>query len=747
MREITSNKDLGYINITQTWDISATPSMVDYPPHFYTIGDQYTVSLINLEDVDSLKTFTYSVIGTMSSRFLLPQYRLSRNGTSWTNFMDLHSDIDNAPPLDPKEKLLIDIKWIRTGTSTTGEIELLSYELNGELYRETIDGESQFIVATGSSQIVTSPFIYKVFSISDIEVLGTWSGALDIKYRFSQDNSRTWTQWEPFTKENLLTSPVGRLRINPIRFFQIEYLITNNTSSKIKIFDINLIGDFQNVTQGAQKQNLYGIRECCKSNALGSYDSSGNFIPYTSGMQTAGCSADNLFKPLTDDQKSALYNPYNQGNAINLLNKLSNDAQQLLGFRVQYFVTDPDRKGIDYSIHEYQLFNVVCEGELKVSFADNNFPDNQIIMNQFDLNLFETMEVHITKEQFKTVFGEERRPSKMDFLYLCDISRMFLVEHAQQFRGFNNTSIYYKLILKKYNTSANVIPANAEIKSSIDSLTKNTTIKELFGIENDLDKESTANKPQQKTLTREPIRLEYNVRINKELIENGTTIVSKSNYEMASMDFGSPAVVYKNLDHKLSAFDNLSFNCWFSLYNYIGGETYSFYKNYDDTNSLGMKIDLLDDNIYFKLNSDTYTFSFTGATNSVSDLDESVWYALMINLDQRQRVLNQRIYKRNTNREADAKYLNSTTLKLVYSATQSSIGTHEFELEGVSPQILASDMRLTNIRLFNDVISEEYQSQILNSYILGDESKNIIFSDNANSRIVLPYLPLMGDDQ
>jgi hypothetical protein len=42
---------------------------------------------------------------------------------------------------------------------------------------------------------------------------------------------------------------------------------------------LNLIGNFQNVSKDYFKTNLYGIRECCQSNLLGTYDSSGNFVP------------------------------------------------------------------------------------------------------------------------------------------------------------------------------------------------------------------------------------------------------------------------------------------------------------------------------------------------------------------------------------------------------------------------------------------------------------------------------------
>ena len=735
MREIVSNKQTGIISITQSWDPTLGTQSGDYPPQFVKIGDEYTISLIQLQGIETLSTFTFSTSGDLDTRYLITQYRLSRFGHSWTDFMDLGTNITNMPQLDPKSELWVDIRWIRTGTSTTGTIQLLNYVLNGQIDREEIDGESSFKLGPGAEQIITPPFIYKIFHIDNIEILGTGTASLDIKYRFSQDNSRTWTQWEPFTYANITT-----VRINPIRFFQIEYLVTNNGSSPATVYDINMIGDFQNVTKDTQKQNLYGIRECCKSNALGTYDSQGNFVPYTNGMLTgAGCPP-NIFTPLTDEQKSKLYNPYQQSNTINMLNKLSNDAQQLTGLRVQYFVTDPDKKGIDYSIHEYQLYNIVCEGELKVSVPDNNFPDNQIVMNQFDLNLFETLEVHITKEQFKTVFGEQRRPAKMDFLYLCDISRMFLVEHAQQFRGFNNASIYYKLILKKWNNSANVKAGTQAIEDKLAQLTDNTTIDELFGVENNLDKKAVSNQEQFKTLTREPIRLVHSARINKELIENSTTILSKTNYDLSTVDFGTPAVIYKNLESKLLESDNLSFNCWFSINNYVDGDVFNFYNNYDSANQLGIAINLTNDNITTKINSDTYTFSLIGTTSSVTALLENTWYALMINIDQRQQTLTHYIYKRNVDIEAFAGRINSNVLQLVYSDTQ-SIPLHLFELSGIDPMILGSDMKLTNIRLFNDVVPVDFHSKLLNMYQVGPDYKTIIFSDNANERLQLPFYP------
>ena len=124
------------------------------------------------------------------------------------------------------------------------------------------------------------------------------------------------------------------------------------------------------------------------------------------GNGTGGINCpDDSYQPLTDEQKSQLFNPYQQTAAQDLLNKLSNDATEIFGHQVEYFVTDPDARGIDHSIHEFGLFNIVCEGDIKVAVNNNQFPDNTISTNIFDLTLIDSFEVHITKEMFKQAFG------------------------------------------------------------------------------------------------------------------------------------------------------------------------------------------------------------------------------------------------------------------------------------------------------------------------------------------------------
>ena len=745
MYNIESDLNNGILKISDSFDITAATQSIDATPYFLAPGDEYVLSFPNIQNVIKLTKFEYDTLGINDDRYLLQYYRISRDGLVWTDWLDLNRFIENFPVVDTLDPLFLEIKWVRNGYSTIGSIRLLEYLIEGELQRNEASSDGTVTVSSGESKVIKVTDIYKVFKITDLEIIPSNLEGVSLKYRYSQDSTRTWSEWEPLTKENITTT-----NINPIRFFQIEYLVENNSGQNITIDDINLIGDFQNVTKDYFKSNLFGIRECCQSNLFGTFDANGNFIPNTNLNSASGGSGNaggpncdsGVFAPMTDDNKANLYNPYAQNTAVKLLEKLSADAEQMIGHKVIYFATDADKKGQDHTLNEYQLYNVVCQGEVKVSIDGNNFPDSQIKMNVFDLDLFETMEAHITKQQFKQIFGVQRRPAKEDFLYFCDVNRMYQVDHAQQFRSFNNSAVYYKLILKKFTQKANVKAGTQEIKNQMDRLTNNSTIDQLMGIEQERDKAAVANKQQFTPLTREPIRLEYFAQIDKELIENSSTIISKSNYDLASVDYRSIAVSYKNLDPILKVSDNIAYQIWFNINNYIQGEIYNFFQFYDNTNSLGWKAELLNDTITITLNNTTYEFNLNNV-GGASALEEETWYCYVLNIDQRKRKMDQFIYKRNVEFEEDAANLPNTLLKQVYKNSQ-DIEPIQYNiniLSGINPVILGSDMKLTNIRLFADIIPEDYHNKILNQYIIRDDSKYMIFADNATTRIYLPKFP------
>jgi hypothetical protein len=640
---------------------------IDTVPIFNAIGDYHIEEINNIEDVKELTKFQYDSLGLTSNRYLRNWYRISVDNKLFSEWMDLKRVIDNFPEFSSKYSLFVQIKWERIGDSKVGAIKLLDWSLEGNIDRIEITTGEGISIPKGESIIIKAPFIYKVFKINDVEILSTDESALEIKFRYSQDNSKTWSNWLFFTKDN-----VTGIKINPIRFFQIEYSVQNKSNVSVWVEDINLIGDFQNVTKDYFKSNLFGIRECCKSNVLGgSVDVNGNFIGANSNSITGdSCSTDGSNLPqMTDTEKAQLYNPYAQSTAMNLLNKLSNDAQQVFGFKVIYFATDPDKKGEDKIFNEYQLYNVVCQGEVKVSVEGNTFPDSQIVMNQFDLNLFETMQVHITKQQFKEIFGPQRRPAKEDFLYFCDLNRLFSVDHAQQFRNFNNSAVYYKLVLKKFNKTANVNYANNEVKQTVDKLTKNSTIDELFGEQIKEDKKSIVN-DQFKPLSEDPIRLNYYAEISKELIENSTTIISKSHYDLSSVTMGDLAVQYLNMNNNLKKSSNLSFVAWFNINNYIKDEVYHFFSNYDESSKMGIKMHLKNDSIKLLFNETEYKFDLITPANDVNALFEESWYCYTVNINQMERTLEQWVYKRDVDNEEWASRLYSTILRKVYTKKQ-----------------------------------------------------------------------------
>ena len=595
--------------------------------------------------------------------------------------------------------------------------------------------------------IVKPEFIYKVFRITDIEILG--KGDIDnltIYYRFSQNYGRTTSQLTVLTKENIISE-----EINPIRFFQIEYYLTYSGSSSVTIFDINIIGDFQNVTLDGQKSNVYGIRANCNcliANIIGDTSTLPDGMPPggQSSMLMPNYSTDSTNLPaLNADQLSKLYNPYQQNQALTLFNKMSNDVVNIFGHDIIYVLTDPDQKGIDYTFHEYTVQNYICEAKLKVSVDNNQFPDNSGSLNNFDLTLFESFEINITKDAFKAAFGVQSRPGINDIIWFCNLNKLYTIEHSHAIRNFNNYSIYYKVILKKFNQKANITAASQDIQDTIDALTKNSTIDDLMRINNEQDKKSYANQEQLRVQNsaQETLRIDIYANIEKELIENANITVAKTHYELSTVNAGQTAVTYRNFKFFYKKSDNLGFSAWFNMNTVNMTDAYNLF-NYADGLSNGIMFYIQGNSVFVIINEQTYNLSFADENcHPVNKnlLQENVWYNIVINLDQRQQSLTAYIYKRNVEYEDDAANLTSSKLLQLYKVTLGIIPTIIDIPDTLNANILGSDMKITNIRLFNDVIPETEHNVILNKYLIGSDYKYIIFTDNANQDANLPFNP------
>ncbi len=588
---------------------------------------------------------------------------------------------------------------------------------------------------TNNEIVVKPPYVYKVFKINDLEILS--KGDIDnttVSYRYSQDYGRTVTGWVEFTKENIRSE-----RINPIRFFLIEYLIqyTGDESTGVEIFDINLIGDFQNVTLDSQKTNLFGVREDCNCLMLNIANDPESYALFAmkGESKTSMLLSNNKAElyDLSQQDISNLYQPYQQQTALNLLSKLSEDSVQIFGHDVIYVLTDPDRKGIDYTFHEIQLSNYVCEKMLKVSVENNNFPDNQITFNQFNLELFDTFEIQITKQDFKKAFGVEKRPNKDDVIWFCELNRPYRIQHAQPFKNFNNYIIYYRIILEKYSDKKNIIATTQDMQNVMNEITDNSTIAELMGLENAQDMKAVANQEQLKNKAQDTLRVQIHADVERETIYNGSLRIAQTNYDLSSVDYGANAVVYRNFKNFYAKSDNIGFMCWFKINNISTNEIFNFLHYFDDRYNTGIKIDMIDTSIIVIINDVTHDLSFGTL------LSENIWYCLVVNIDQRQSLITSNIFKRDIINEWDASMATSSKLLELHSMTSSMVPTVIEVDTDINANIVASDMKITNIRLFLDTIPLN-NHKMLNMEIIDHSYKYIIFSDNANKIYTLPFV-------
>lgn len=637
---------------------------------------------------------------------------------------------------------------------------------------------------------------YKVYKIDDFQVIIKGlidENDLDIKYRFTQDGGYNFTKWETLTKENLQYTSS---KLNDLRFAKIQYLITKNASSKtnIIIYDIILIGDFQNVTADNLKSNRYGLREDCITQISKKNDSATitNNLIYKGETNGLSCYSSGDNKKIlanlttTNNANDGLWNPYKQAPQVTqFFNFLANQTNGIFGWDVEYYKTDPDKNGIDFQLHEYGLFNVTQKDTIKIIVPENQFPDNTIQINQFDLDLFNTFEIHILKDVFKNSFGEEERPAKNDMIFFCITNRLYYIKHAQVFKDIMNAGVYYKVILQKYENKSNINFSEETIKDDIAALTENTTIDELFGWENKQDADKISNKVQMYPKSLEKIRqnITTGVSIIKESINNGEVDFIQYHYDFNKL-VNKKCVEYINGDNVLNVNENRTFISWFKFNSTIDENTlinkkaflnydidkkmtYSLLNNYNEDTKLGYKYYYNNDNIYFTINNSSYNLE-------VPKLLKNVWYGVVINLNQRQNTIDIKLFGRsstilvtyfnpntfervvvdNSDKDLTESTINDgfkpvtniekikdsvSNFKLLFSKTFTNVEVKSFSTDNVI-QLIGSDISYTNLRIFNEVIEDEHINNILNQIIIKDAG-NLILADNANKIIYTKNVP------
>lgn len=795
---------------TKKFDGTFTMSWIGFPVSTDEISTQLRdVIPFYITPTKSIKTitnFTDIVRGENDQHYFKKyfSYSNSRSGLTWSEPEPITGITGDYCAFN---MLFLNLQYYRIDTDAT---TIPTLTINNIVIEGTYDIEEtdEIIEVPDEGYILSPKDIYKVFKLNGFEIYGVNTNNLTIKYRFTQDGGRTYTPWEPLTNENIST-----IRLNPVRFAQVQYGITKIDNSIIsKIYDVVLLGDFQNINNNYLKTNRYGVREDCASTNP-SYSDTGSTSGLTTGNNSVCLDGKTSYKgdsavynynrdwftkglscylegnvianmnaqnndPIT---AAGNYSPYNTEKIGSWYNMLANSTNKILGWTVDYHLTDPDGKGIDTYLHEYQLFNIIDVQKIKVIVPENNFPDNQIQINEFSLDMMDTFQINIMKDEFHKAFGIEKRPSQKDIIFFCQANRFYRVRHAQVHRDIMYLGIYYNVVLEKYEKLANEQNLSAASKALIEPLTKNNTIDALFGFDNRQEENKIVNK-QFKPTTHEVFRL--NINPNLEIIKKdifnsiyGTKIAS-SYYNLSSLTLGTTAVTYSMQDSTLEVSDNRSLNLWFNFnnkydpnkiidestfksYNVNNLTNFEFLNNYDSTNLRGYKIYYLNKQIVLTINDKTYSLNTSGVTTNI-------WYGLTVNIDNRQRKISIDLFKRRyaytitmfksnyqsitvdstnptgityytsigyrpvKNTELNVELSNTNLLKVAHIEYE-NVPLNRFDIDKII-SVSASDIKLTNIRILSDVIPDESKSNILLQRIIQD-SEYLILADNATREL------------
>jgi hypothetical protein len=173
-------------------------------------------------------------------------------------------------------------------------------------------------------------------------------------------------------------------------------------------------------------------------------------------------------------------------------------------------------------------------------------------------------EVHIVKSAFQQVFGVGSKPQMRDYLYFEQyMNGMYEVDAVAEADDFLYTGSYWRVSLVPYQQRTAVLYPDKNIEAIKDSLVNS---EDKFEEERN-DEFEDVRKPNQyntiSTLANDYVRriLDKKVLIKEENIYNNWTIISKYNYQLATMNKSGDAVEYR-YDKGWSETQDRAFTFW-----------------------------------------------------------------------------------------------------------------------------------------------------------------------------------------
>lgn len=703
-----------------------------------------------IQNINQLLTWEHDVVGENEDNYFQIEYRISTDTVNWSVWQPMPNDFNNfINPNSVNLWLQIQYTAITDGITTLklNELTILGIRNIDEIF-EPIELNNNDV------KIYTVQDTYKVFNLQDFNIFMSFGNINDLQiyYRFTQTQGRIWSEWVPLTKENLI-----KTRIERLKFCNFQFSFQNIGSGTIGVFDLELIGEFQNITADYKTMARLGLKTQC--NPLANSPAPTSPCTATDTILTCVPCSESL-TPWNNDIENCSINcsNYVQINDKSLwqehikLNQIMNDfISKVNSWKCTYLLTDPDGKGIDHVLHEQQIHNVIAMKDINIIVPDNQFPVDNLNFAGLDLDLIQSFEIHILKSTFKSTFGVEFRPSKRDVLYICDINQLWEVEQMFTKRSFMNAEYYYRVLMKKYNNNTSRQYANTtdgqNAKTFIDKLTKHTTLDQLFGIDVDnnikqntknIDNNSVINPSQQYTNTSLlSIRKNMtNTKIVNDTIWNASLIIAKTKYEFPIKSKNIKFVEYNTEDNNVGKGDNRAISFWLNTSLYDPTWQWNILNNYDDTNNIGYKINIIQNALTLTFNTNTYQLPLNG-------FNINIWYCFLINIDQIQQKIELAIYTRQN--ENGATLSNNKLVlfnKLIFDINPIEfIHNKQIYIGSIdTTNTVVNNLNvwnLTNLRIYNQVLNKNVRNTILNENVISDAHLTILV-DNAEDVLTLP---------
>lgn len=746
--------------LTGGWDFDYQSRFID-PNYFIyeNITETYEYELIinhinPINNVKQINDINYTLIPGMELNDIEFEYRYSVDGidySQWTSKEDLKNNISNIPNLWINVKIIISVE-----TNINYELPFETIYIAGDRYLDSIFTATR--INPGELKVFTAQDTYKVFKTTDYEVF-LQSGninELDIYFRYTQNQGRNWTEWLKLTDYNLQRQQYIR-----IKFVDFQFGFMNKGTQPIELYDLELIGDFQNVTGNYTQLGRYGLKTQCNPIANNGGSDCGCDEIETQTITCSPCS--NSFTPwnqsLGESCNGSNVTNINDMNTmlplVNLQQQMNEYIETRNGWEFDYYYTDADRKGIDTILNEIQLQNVIMKRKTKVIVPDNQFPADTITFSGFGMDLIVSFEVHIMRSSFKKIFGVESKPRKGDYMYLCSTNLLYEVEQVIDKKDTMNATFYWRVILKKYEEKASRKFAKTvdgdEAKVSTNSLVKYGTLDDLFSdanavemAENNLEinthKDKTISHSQQATdavdgtLT---IYKEFSKKLNwsDESIWNASVKVSDTQYKLPLKSKNDKLVIYNYKDNNIDYIDNRAISMWFKTEEYSPTFDHTLLSNYDYQNNLGYKVNLFDGALILMINNDTYSVPV--------NIEENTWYVFYIGMNQSKSELELTVYKRQVE---DGKTLSNNNLLKVASRTLpfnifKFVHNEHIFIGGTDTFNINNNRNyyyLTNIAVWTEPIVKSKRNDVLSQHKFTD-GHLIKLADEALKPLTLPF--------